>query len=213
MSPRGTFWIFALVSRRGSCFGATLAWSEPLSALPRSARSRVSFTRSLWKAPAQDPLRLPSLASQQARVGRRIRRARAVSPRAVHADEPAPRCAVRRRDRVESPRPTAPPPIGDPDWEGGAGVLAGDLRERPRRPATEQSEGAQLGAPPERPLSPKRIPAPTDRAKDQIRVYRRDYSAAIIADATAVLSSSFGCAGNVSRRVNSRRSSNMLSAS
>src|SRR3954467_7303803 len=29
--------------------GATLAWSEPLTALPRSARSRVSSTRSLCK--------------------------------------------------------------------------------------------------------------------------------------------------------------------
>ena len=38
------------------------------------------------------------------------------------------------------------------------------------------------------------------------------HSAATIADATAVLSS-FGWEGNASRRVNSRRSSNMLSAS
>jgi hypothetical protein len=48
--------------------------------------------------------------------------------------------------------------------EGGAGVLVGDVQRATRRPATERSEGAYLGAPPERASSPKRIPAPTDRA-------------------------------------------------
>jgi hypothetical protein len=43
-------------SARGILFGATLAWSEPLTALPRSARSRVSSSRSLWKAPTRTPL-------------------------------------------------------------------------------------------------------------------------------------------------------------
>jgi len=62
--------------------------------------------------------------------------------------------------RMKEPRPKRSV------WEGGTGVLAGNLRERPRRPATEQSEGALLGAPPERPLLPKRIPAPPDRRDD-----------------------------------------------
>src|SRR5216117_4111890 len=35
-------------------FGRTLAWSEPLTALPRSARSRVSSSRSLER-PARTP--------------------------------------------------------------------------------------------------------------------------------------------------------------
>src|SRR4051812_31375257 len=46
----------------------------------------------------------------------------------------------------------------------GGGVLAGDLRERPRSRATERSEGALLAAPPERPLSPKSTP-PADPAR------------------------------------------------
>jgi hypothetical protein len=45
--------------------------------------------------------------------------------------------------------------------EGGRG--AGDLRERPRRRASERSERASLAAPPERPLSPKSRPLPTHR--------------------------------------------------
>ena len=44
----------------GVLFGATLAPAEPLTALPRSARSRVSSSRSLWKAAYGNPLRLPS---------------------------------------------------------------------------------------------------------------------------------------------------------
>ena len=47
------------VRRRGCSPAATLAWSEPLTALPRSARSRVSSSRSLWKAAYEHPLRLP----------------------------------------------------------------------------------------------------------------------------------------------------------
>jgi len=39
----------------GVLSGATLAWSEPLTTLPRSARSRVSSSRSLCKAPARTP--------------------------------------------------------------------------------------------------------------------------------------------------------------
>ena len=37
----------------------------------------------------------------------------------------------------------------DLDWEGGAGILGGGTLLATRRPATEQSEGASLGAPPE----------------------------------------------------------------
>ena len=48
------------VRRRGSSSAATLAWSEPLTALLRSAQSRVSSSRSLCKAAYEDPLRLPS---------------------------------------------------------------------------------------------------------------------------------------------------------
>src|SRR5437773_12291694 len=51
-------------------FGRTLAWSEPLTALPRSARSRVSSSRSLER-----PTRTPSppyKASQQ-HARRRVR--------------------------------------------------------------------------------------------------------------------------------------------
>ena len=44
------------------------------------------------------------------------------------------------------------------------GVRAGEFQsERPRRPATEQSEGAQLGAPPERASSRSRLLSPTMR--------------------------------------------------
>jgi hypothetical protein len=39
---------------------ATLAWSEPLTTLLRSAQSRVSSSRSLCKAAYERPLRLPS---------------------------------------------------------------------------------------------------------------------------------------------------------
>jgi len=42
----------------------------------------------------------------------------------------------------------------------GVGVLVGDVQRATRRPATERSEGALLGAPPERASSTKRIPAP-----------------------------------------------------
>ena len=42
-----------------SSSAATLAWSEPLTALPRSARSRVSSSRSLWKAAYEDTAPLP----------------------------------------------------------------------------------------------------------------------------------------------------------
>jgi len=44
-----------LVVGEGALFAATLAWSEPLTALPRSARSRVSSSRSLWKAATRAP--------------------------------------------------------------------------------------------------------------------------------------------------------------
>jgi hypothetical protein len=47
------------VRRRERSSAATLAWSEPLTALPRSARSRVSSSRSLCKAAYEHPLRLP----------------------------------------------------------------------------------------------------------------------------------------------------------
>ena len=40
-------------SSQGILFGATLAWSEPLTTLLRSAQSRVSSSRSLWKAPTR----------------------------------------------------------------------------------------------------------------------------------------------------------------
>src|SRR5256885_12821279 len=43
----------------GILFGATLAWSEPLTALLRSAQSRVSSSRSLCKAATRTPSRLP----------------------------------------------------------------------------------------------------------------------------------------------------------
>jgi hypothetical protein len=48
------------VRRRGFPSAATLAWSEPLTALLRSAQSRVSSSRSLCKAAYGNPLRLPS---------------------------------------------------------------------------------------------------------------------------------------------------------
>jgi hypothetical protein len=41
---------------------------------------------------------------------------------------------------------------------GGEGVLVAASNERPRRPATEQSEGAQLGAPPERVCGRRGLP-------------------------------------------------------
>src|SRR5256714_8214133 len=53
-----------------------------------------------------------------------------------------------------------------PDREGGAGILAGRSSDRPRRPASEQSERAQLGAPPEGVCGRSRTPAPTDRRRD-----------------------------------------------
>jgi hypothetical protein len=59
---------------------------------------------------------------------------------------------------------TATPLRQDLCWEGGEGVLVGDVQRATKRPATERSEEAQLGAPPERASSPKRIPSPTDRA-------------------------------------------------
>jgi hypothetical protein len=68
----------APVRRGGFPSAATLAWSEPLTALPRSARSRVSSSRSLCKAAYGNPLRLPSecnaelviiVAPQSAHVG------------------------------------------------------------------------------------------------------------------------------------------------
>jgi hypothetical protein len=49
------FLIHRARSARGILSGATLAWSEPLTALPRSARSRVSSSRSLCKAPTRTP--------------------------------------------------------------------------------------------------------------------------------------------------------------
>ena len=63
-------------SARGILFGATLAWSEPLTTLPRSARSRVSSSRSLWKAPTRTPVAslseiLTARASSPVRVGSR----------------------------------------------------------------------------------------------------------------------------------------------
>jgi hypothetical protein len=57
-------------------------------------------------------------------------------------------------------------------WRGvGRGRGAGDLRERPRRRASERSERASLAAPPERPLSPKSRPLPTHRhrCRSQLR--------------------------------------------
>jgi hypothetical protein len=53
-------WFASPVRRRGSSSAATLAWSEPLTTLLRSAPSRVSSSRSLCKAAYEDPLRLPS---------------------------------------------------------------------------------------------------------------------------------------------------------
>src|SRR5882672_5355005 len=50
-----TFEIAAGQSGQGILSSATLAWSEPLTALLRSAQSRVSSSRSLWKAPTRTP--------------------------------------------------------------------------------------------------------------------------------------------------------------
>ena len=64
-----------VVSRRGVLSRATLAWSEPLTALPRSARSRVSFARSLWKAAARTPRLLPAcIAADHGRAAPHVRR-------------------------------------------------------------------------------------------------------------------------------------------
>src|SRR4029078_1432888 len=45
--------------------------------------------------------------------------------------------------------------------QGGEALVGGDLGARPRRRATERSEGALLAAPPELAVSPKRTPSPT----------------------------------------------------
>ena len=47
------------VEARVSSSAATLAWSEPLTALLRSAQSRVSSSRSLCKAACEDTLASP----------------------------------------------------------------------------------------------------------------------------------------------------------
>src|ERR1700682_3554182 len=47
------------VEARVSPSAATLAWSEPLTTLPRSVRSRVSSSRSLCKAACEDTLASP----------------------------------------------------------------------------------------------------------------------------------------------------------
>ena len=57
--------LLAPVSREGVLFAATLAWSEPLTALVRSAHSRVSSSRSLWKATTRTPSLLLCLASPE----------------------------------------------------------------------------------------------------------------------------------------------------
>jgi hypothetical protein len=91
---------------------------------------------------------------------------RATQPeRAVeHALDPAVNMRARVQLLSESSHRAATPLRLDLRWEGGVGVLVGDVQRATRRPATERSEGAYLGAPPERASSPQRIPAPTDRA-------------------------------------------------
>jgi hypothetical protein len=94
------------VRRRGSSSAATLAWSEPLTALLRSAQSRVSSSRSLCKAAYEDPLRLPSESNAEPVI--------TVAPQSAQpthdgiARESAPSVARHRRVLTRGPfaRPT-----------------------------------------------------------------------------------------------------------
>src|SRR3954465_5204836 len=113
--------------------------------------SRGSPGRSL-KSPSPPSLQLPvthhGALGPRASATQRARSSARASV-AMHAHLTGSRLAIFRAR-------TAAPIHQISAWAGGAGVLAGDLRERPRRRASERSERALLAAPPERPLSPKR---------------------------------------------------------
>jgi hypothetical protein len=136
-----------LLVGEGVLFGATLAWSEPLTALPRSARSRVSSSRSLWKAPTRTPS--PSSRDRQLRA-RLVSDARArglrrgpgydpcgpATPSGRRAERHRHNCARRSSQRVGFPSKHSrgmpvvlPSPIC---WEGGRGC------PRRRRSASDQ---------------------------------------------------------------------------
>jgi hypothetical protein len=169
-TSRGSWCALRIVHRAGSArgipFAATLAWSEPLTALLRSARSRVSSSRSLWKAATGTPHASLS-GSVTARASRKMSAyfARRATSNGVLAWVPAvvwlcghsaPTCGAKRHVQVET------------HWKEGEGVLVRPLQTSARRrPATERSEGAQLGAPTKRVCGLKRIPSPDDRQRSQ----------------------------------------------
>ena len=129
-------------SARGVLFGATLAWSEPLNYAP-SLRSVAGLLLALA---------LESAYEDTPRLLVRVLRARA-------------RPATRARQRLFTDMPScarrAPARVGEfalnlcgasrrcssrSSGKEGVGVLVGDVQRATRRPATERSEGALLGA-------------------------------------------------------------------
>jgi hypothetical protein len=148
---------------RVSSSAATLAWSEPLTTLPRSARSRVSFTRSFCKAACEDTRPLP-VEIRKLHARRRGRRSRL--PRengTTHGPTP-----VRARPRSHEPL-ISRTLLRSSDQESGGVSSPGNIQRATRRRATERSEGALLAAPPERALLPKRILRPTTRPRSPVK--------------------------------------------
>ncbi len=137
--------IAARQSVEGILFGATLTWSEPLTALLRSAQSRVSSSRSLSKR-LRGHLHPPSHESLNKGRAWRCGNPRSLSTRASApsaARHPRAKLAVRQNRRTDQRHARS-----QGSHKGGGGCPRRRRpRARPRRPATEQSEGAHLGAP------------------------------------------------------------------
>ena len=161
---------------RVSSSATTVARAEPLTALVRSAHSRVSLVAPLSRLRGHShrpPLEMYHWrnASHAASVSRRRRALLLIHSQRRRGPRPesrlgpirsVPSSALRRHDvdhsrsRLLCPRSFfAGRSLSGCQTESRRGGNGGDLRERPRRRATERSEGALLAAPQKRPLSPK----------------------------------------------------------
>jgi hypothetical protein len=166
----------------GILFGATLAPAEPLTALPRSARSRVSSGRSLCKAPTRTPS-LPCTVSQLRTLSSAARVIRAGGYRSrCHSLEGivSPGATARGAARAKragswcEARGRFGPALNwcagevlravKIYWEGGRGVLVGALQsERVEETRDRAERGSVFRGSDQASVAPKRTPRPTDR--------------------------------------------------